>query len=424
MDDVKTVAQARVPSPVLDAVNPQPLPPRSLQLGTLVAEAVHLSPATSISANFRFGQVSSVAQLNPIILANVPPSLGALVDFVGTWTGNGFNTIFRPDSAQSPTVLPHPVTGSDNILELNLTSETLSFSGALGSVPNRGSVQADAFLNGVPYLQSINDITIAGQSIGIHLEPGLWMAVPPTATPHEGPTLTRMASIPHGTTVVAQGTSTSFAGKPTIPPVDMTPFPVGGGPKIHFPSQVAANKTTPRIPQDLTPWITAGTITQAMLDDPNTVLRNHIAGQTITATTVITSSTAPPAPVFGGGTDNIAFLMGDPAATNPNAQTTQMTATFWIETVQHTVHIPIFTPGHPPLMLETTAPRVPGQPVQQFMVTPPHAITAPRTITFTTKQIQYSQTVMLKFKGLIWPHVSVATLIPSGAGTVPPSAWN
>jgi len=396
----------------------------------LLPEITHLAPATSIMANFRFGEVSSLLQLNPVVLINAAPPLGALADFTGTWTGNGFNTIFRPNSPQSPTAFPNPVTAppppsvSDNVLELNLTSETLSFSASLGAVPNRGSVQGDATLNGVPYLQSINDITIAGQSIGIHLEPGLWMAVPSTIDPREGPTLTRMASIPHGTTIAAQGTSTTFAGKPTIAPVDMTPFPTAGGPKIRFASQTAATKTTPRIPQDLTPWITAGTITQAMLDDPNTVLRNHIAGQTITETTVITISTTPAAPVFGGGTDNIAFLLGDPAAANPNAQTTLMTATFWIETVQHTLHIPIFTPGHPPLTLETTAPAVPGQPVRRFLVSPPHAILAPRTITFMTKQIQYSQTVMLNFKGLTWPHVSVATLIPAGPGLVPPTAWN
>ena len=33
--------------------------------------------------------------------------------------------------------------------------------------------EADAFLNGVPYLQTISDIT-TGHPIGIHVEPGLW----------------------------------------------------------------------------------------------------------------------------------------------------------------------------------------------------------------------------------------------------------
>jgi hypothetical protein len=55
--------------------------------------------------------------------------------------------------------------------------------------------------------------------------------------------------------------------------------------------------------------VAAGTITQAMLDDPNSFLRKHIALQTITSTTVSSVSTAPASPLFGGGTDNVAFLL-------------------------------------------------------------------------------------------------------------------
>jgi hypothetical protein len=97
------------------------------------------------------------------------PSLGPLVNFRGTFVGGGLNTIFRPQSTATPTPLPVPAPG-DNVLELNLTSETLSFSKSLGSVPNRGEVQGDIFLNGVPYLQTINDITIPSQPVGIHFE--------------------------------------------------------------------------------------------------------------------------------------------------------------------------------------------------------------------------------------------------------------
>jgi hypothetical protein len=41
----------------------------------------------------------------------------------------------------------------------------------------------------------------------------------------------------------------------------------------------------PRIPRDLTSFIAAGTITQAILTDTNTALRNHITGQKMTSTT-------------------------------------------------------------------------------------------------------------------------------------------
>ncbi len=413
------------------------IPLSKFALGTLVLPEVNLVPTQSVPANFRFGQVSSTAVLNPIVVAALQPSLGPLAAFVGDWEGHGFNTIFRPNSQQTPTHFPVTPTDTikDNVLELNLTAETLSFSPSLGSVPNRGAVQADAFLNGIPYRQTINDVTTAGQSIGIHVEPGLWMAVPSTTDPAEGPTVSRMASIPHGTTINAQGTSKTFAGKPTIPSVDITPNFLPNGAKFRFPSQTATNTTTFRIPQNLGPWIAAGTITQAMLDDPNVVLRNAIAGQTILSTTEISITTnpgkpillpkppaPPPQPTFGGGTDNIAFLDGDAAAANPNAQAFQMEAIFWIETVQHVLHVPVFQPGQAALKLSSVS-SMTGQPGQTFMVTPPHAITAPRTITFTTTQIQYSQLVILNFTGLAWPHVSVATLTPAGGPVVPPSAW-
>lgn len=379
-----------------------------------------LETAVSLPGGFRFGEVSSLTALRTTTSA--VPGLGPLADFAGTFTGNGFNTIFRPDSPTTPTPLPIPVR-SDNVLELNLTSEVLSFSKSLGSVPNRGMVQGDVFLNGVPYLQTISDITIPSQPTGIHLEPGLWVIVPATTDPAEGPTLVRMASIPHGTTVVAQGTAFTISGKPTIPAVDITPFTTAPpNNKIPFPSQTATNKDTARIPQDLTSFIAAGTITQAMLTDPNTLLRNHIASQNIASTTTISISTSPSVPLFGGGTDNIAFLLGNAAATAPNAQTLKMTATFWIETVEHIIVVPIFKPGHPPLAIPAETGSA-GQPVPKFLVHPPTEITTPRKITIKSTQIQYSQQVFLNFNGLTWPHVSVATLVPSDAIPVPPSVW-
>src|SRR5258708_13283448 len=76
------------------------------------------------------------------------------------------------------------------------------------------------------------------QPTGIHFEPGLWVIVPSTTDPPEGQTLVRMASIPHGTTVVAQGTFSTVTGKPAIPPVDITPSQIGNPPtRIPFPTQ-------------------------------------------------------------------------------------------------------------------------------------------------------------------------------------------
>jgi hypothetical protein len=379
----------------------------------------------SLPRAFHFDEVRALPRDTEAVA--VTPDLGPLASFVGTWKGSGFNTIFRPDNPVTPTQLPNPVLPagpvSDNILELNLTSESLAFSPSLGSVPNRGTnQQGDIFLNGVPYLQTVNDVTNPGQSIGIHVEPGLWMIVPPTTVPDvKQSTVFRMGSIPHGTTIEAQGIFITKSGAPTIEPVDITPFKIGTNPpaKIPFASQKVANPNTPRIPQDLTQFVNNGTITQDILNDPNSILRNIINQQEITSTTTIIVSTSPAdplfgvtAPGFGGGTDNIAFLEGDAAAANPNANGVLMRAIFWIETVKHTIFLPVLKPNDPPLILQPEI-RIPGHPGISFSITPPNVITVPRTITFTTTQIQYSQLVILNFKGLSWPHVSVATLTPA-----------
>jgi hypothetical protein len=392
-------------------------------------EPTELKQAFSMPGGFRITEVPIERGRTPNVAA--PPDLGPLAAFTGTFKGSGFNTIFRPDSTATPTVLPVPVVPppgktNDNVLELNLTSETLSFSTSLGAVPNRGTdAQADAFLNGVPYLQTITDVTIPSQPTGIHFEPGLWMIVPKTTVPAEGPTLVRMASIPHGTTVEAQGTFVTNSGPPNIPPVDITPFVIGNpAEKVPpFPSQTAANNATLRIPQNLASFVAAGTITQAILTDPNTVLRDHIAKQKIKSTTTISIKTIASAPLFGGGTDNIAFLLGDSAAANPNANAFSMNATFWIETVEHTIVVPPFKPGQPPLTLKPEAANAGSGPVPTFIVEPTVEVKAPRAIAFQTTQIQYSQLVMLNFKGLSWPHVSVATLVPAAPIVVPPATW-
>ena len=118
----------------------------------------------SLPGDFHFGQIDSMPTdrlkegLKPALAlaeAPPPPTLGPLAAFSHSWTGNGLNTIFRPENSKTPT--PRPVTPpaadpADNVLELNLTLESLVFSPALGTVPNRGTnPQGDIQLNGVPY---------------------------------------------------------------------------------------------------------------------------------------------------------------------------------------------------------------------------------------------------------------------------------
>jgi hypothetical protein len=388
--------------------------------------------ATALASPFNFS-IAQVRQDPKVAPVAVPPApLGPLAAFTGNWIGRGFNTIFRPYRKRE-----YACGIPDAVLELNLTSETLSFAPSLGSIPNRsfgtqglGPEQEDISLNGVPYLQSINDVTTL-PATGIHFEPGIWLYVPKTTMPDEGVTLARMASIPHGTTINAQGTFKSEAGRPVIACVIIYPHFASNGPvgsRCHtFPNLIAKRQDTYRIPQDLCSFIAAGTITQDMLDDPNTVLRNQIANQNISETVTIDISTCPTAPLRGGGLANIAFLLGaDPHVDpqGPNARAVLMKATFLIETVIYQVDVPPMNAGDAPLVLCPLQTNPPVPLVPRFLVSIPYVEGkkfAGGTITMSTTQIQYSQEVTLNFSGIDWPHVSVASLVPADPIPVPTS---
>jgi hypothetical protein len=158
------------------------------------------------------------------------PSLGVLSNFTGSRVGIGFNAIWRPSSGTRifendvPLInrsrTPVPKKPNESISQLNLTTDELAFSKTLGHVPNRGlGSQRDVTLSGVSYIQVLRDVTNinTGKADGapqeIHFEPGLCMHV--EATVNDGDTLSRMASIPHGTTVNALDS----AWRPLHPPL-------------------------------------------------------------------------------------------------------------------------------------------------------------------------------------------------------------
>jgi hypothetical protein len=389
------------------------------------------------TGNFHWGAVSPAPQA-VAQAGEADPPLGPLASFAPSgdnlpddatqvFRGNGFNTIFRPQNfAETPTTLPHAGQGpNDNVLELNLTRERLTFSKPLGSIPNRGAqnLNGDAFLNGVPYVQRIDDITAGrDKAVGIHFEPGVWLAVPATDKPAEVASFVRMASIPHGTTINAQGVAFGqIAGPPPIAAVDITPFVIATGNRLPnvFPSQKAANADTFRIPQDLT----GINIDQNLLDNPNKLLTDRLAQQTIVSTDTIFVATNPPprippfgalpptVPTIGGGTDNIAFLQGDndDAGNHPgaNANAVAMSSIFWIETVQVDIVIPACKQGDP-IKVEVGEDDL----KVTFYGTAPCDLDSDCPMTVTYTQIQYSQLVILNFTGLGWPHVSVANLVP------------
>jgi hypothetical protein len=284
-----------------------------------------------------------------------PNPLGPLADLVGTWKGRGFNQIWRPFHGSQ-----------DRFLELNETMETLEFDEIPGDIPNRGFLQGDINLHGIRYLQQIQDVHVLGPNgkpAGIHIEPGLWINAPQTTNPQDGPTVARMANIPHGTSMVAQGSELPVINHaPPIGPASITPFTIA---PPHTPIQFP--ETNLGIPSQFrTPPGDIPNVTQAMVNNPNLVLSQAIAGKNIVSTTTLRISTTPlNPPTSGGGTDNIAFLQGNSAG--PNAQAANVEAIFWIETVKEANGA-------------------------------------------TKHLLQYTQTVLLNFNGLSWPHVSVATL--------------
>jgi hypothetical protein len=92
-----------------------------------------------------------------------------------------------------------------------------------------------------------------------------------------------------------------------------------------------------------------------------------------------------------------------------------------IETVEVVIEVPPLKIGQQ--FAVKAQPSVPGQVVPTFSGTVPFDLDMPRKLTVSFTQIQYSQTVLLNFAGLTWPHVSVNTLVPADDIIVPHSLW-
>jgi hypothetical protein len=288
-------------------------------------------------------------------LAKTADNLGPLADLAGTWVGTGFNLISLPDFSSTP-----PSTGPLPFrLKLNATLETLQFIPIGGAVPNRGVIatppaaggQPDISLFGLTYMQKVSDQVT---NSAMHIEPGIWVYVPGAGVLPAGQpdTVVRMGSIPHGDSILAQSSEIlTVAGGPVINAVSSTPVQVDGSPFLPGYLDPFLN---PALPPGIKP---------AYVANPNQLLLDDIAGQTIVNTVVLIISTNNVANVLStpsGGILNIPFV-------TKNASATQLDAIFWIETVQ----------------------QADGS---------------------TFLQLQYTQTVILNFLGINWPHISVATL--------------
>lgn len=299
---------------------------------------------------------------------------GPLSQLEGVWRGTGFNTIWRPN---------FPPDQQPEFLELNMTTETLAFKKINGAIPNRGSQNHDIDMVGLTYMQ---EIAQTEDGAGLHIEPGIWALVPATDNPEVDQTVVRMASIPHGTAILAQGTAYTEPSGPRIDDNNIIPFCIGSTPpqSSDFDMAVDGDFEELDLSQESDFRFVSPGVTQEMVRNPNSVLQKAIEGQTITSTTaLVVSTTHDNTP--GGGTANTAFLEDTtkppgcpPCVSFGNANAALVDATFWIETVAG-------QNGEPDYL-----------------------------------QLQYTQLVQLDFHGLRWPHVTVATLTKVGE---PDAKW-
>jgi hypothetical protein len=296
--------------------------------------------------------------------------LGPLTLLPGTWKslpGRGWNMIALPFATEPESRLNYR-------LLVNQYNEELKFSLVDKAVPNRGiqrsatTLDSDQFIAALDYEQMITQIAAedfpesgkAGNAgLAIHHEPGLWLHMANETT--NGLDIARLATIPHGDSVMALGTSRKLDGGPTIP--DINGLPVGVN------QDLASRYLAPYKHFHDDPFkgvVSASTFPGFDPVSPNDLLKLANEGVDIVKTTVLDVDTT----VETGGIVNIPFIV-------KQANAAAMKSTFWIQELADTD-----TLGNPKLRL------------------------------------QYSQVVLLDFfprrdglPGIIrWPHVSINTL--------------
>jgi hypothetical protein len=297
-------------------------------------------------------------------------TLGPLTLLPGVWKnlpnlpGRGWNMIALPFA--TPTNSPFPF---NYRLLMNQYNEELKFTLIDKGVPNRGigrvdckTVETDQFVVTLDYEQSIQQIAAedspksdlaGGPGLPIHHEPGLWLHM--LNEVENGMDIARLATIPHGDSVLAMGRAMVIDGPPTIP--NISGLPIGVNQDIDNNPYLGPYKAFhgPNKFRGLFDSVT-----------PNDLLREANNGVKIKRTTILDVDTDIPT----GGIVNIPFIV-------KQANATTMRSTFWIQELED-----LDSNGKPKLRL------------------------------------QYSQTVMLDFfprndgqPGLIrWPHVSINTL--------------
>ncbi|SDS82292.1 heme-binding protein [Actinoplanes derwentensis] len=251
------------------------------------------------------------------------PDLGPFQLLPGTWAnkpglpGRGWNMIALPFAP------PPGVGGPPFRLLVNQFDEELKFQLVDKAVPNRGvdlngPVNTDQLIVTLDYEQAIAQIAaddfpqsgLAGQpGLAIHHEPGLLLNM--TNQTGDGPTIARLATIPHGDAVLAMGGVRTVDGPPVIPTVNA--LPIGVSQDLENSRYLAAYKHF------------HDNLFQGLFDptDPTALLTAANQGLNIVRTTVLEFDST----VEHGGINNIPFVVRQ-------ANASEMKATFFIQEIQ------------------------------------------------------------------------------------------
>jgi hypothetical protein len=165
-------------------------------------------------------------------------ALGRLMNLPGVWS----NTPNLPGRGWNMIALPFEGGALGYRLLLNQYNETLKFTTVDKGVPNRGildntdGTDGDQFVVALDYLQTIEQIkvkdfpesnkqgSIEDGKNKIHHEPGFWLHMKNKTTNNID--LARLATIPHGNSVLALGHSNVSDQPPTIPNISGLPIGV------------------------------------------------------------------------------------------------------------------------------------------------------------------------------------------------------
>ena len=253
-------------------------------------------------------------------------SLGPLTQLVGEWNndelpGYGWNMI----------ALPYKVKEEDNFmfnyrLVVNQYNETLKFNKVDDGIPNRGIKPSLAFgqveetdqtLAAIDYEQSVvqiasDDFPKTGETgkpnTPIHHEPGLFLYMLDQRT--NDLDIARLATIPHGDSVLALGRSSVHEGPPKIP--DWSGLPSGTSTDLNTPYLAPYKHFHDNLFEEEFDPV-----------HPNELLKQANEDVNILRTTTLELNTA----IETGGIVNIPFIV-------KQADAVEMKSIFWIQEVE------------------------------------------------------------------------------------------